>query len=86
MIANSRKHSLNISFKLISTFGFKYQMWMTVLIQYFIIIQFVNIGQLLNWKNTRNPEIIFDFYDQNWPIPESFKVIGQFFSFSPEPV
>ena len=30
--------------------------------------------------------MIFEFYDQNYPIPESFKEIGQFFSFSPKPV
>ena len=38
------------------------------------------------WKNTRNSDMIFEFYDQNYPIPDSSKEIGKFFSFSPKPV
>ena len=30
--------------------------------------------------------MIFEFYDQNYPIPENFKEIGQFFSPCPKPV
>ena len=29
--------------------------------------------------------MIFKFYDKNYPIPESFKEIGKFSSFSPKP-
>ena len=37
-------------------------------------------------RNTTNSDMIFEFYDQNYLIPESFKEIGQFFRFSPKPV
>ena len=37
-------------------------------------------------KNDGNSDLIFEFYDQNYPIPESFKEIGQFFSVSLKPV
>ena len=30
--------------------------------------------------------MIFELYDQNYPIPENFKEIGQFFSSCPKPV
>ena len=38
------------------------------------------------WQNARNSDIIFEFYDQNYRIPESFKEIDQFFRFSLKPV
>ena len=36
---------------------------------------------LKNYQIHSNSDMIFEFYDQNYPIPESFKEIDKFFSF-----